>query len=105
MQTYYTPDSASNPTISLANHDEYELQSDREAPSTRSMRLLRLPQVMQQTGLRKTKIYEFQKDGAFPMRIQITSHSVGWIEEEINAWITGRVASSEPLPGWGQTAL
>jgi predicted DNA-binding transcriptional regulator AlpA len=31
------------------------------------------------------------------MRIQITSHSVGWIEEEVNAWIAGRVAASEPL--------
>ena len=59
--------------------------------------MLRLPQVMQQTGLKKTKLYEFQKEGAFPMRIQITSHSVDWIEEEVNAWIAGRVAVSEPL--------
>jgi predicted DNA-binding transcriptional regulator AlpA len=52
---------------------------------------------MQQTGLKKTKLYELQKERAFPMRIQITSHSVGWIEEEVNAWIAGRVAASEPL--------
>jgi predicted DNA-binding transcriptional regulator AlpA len=52
---------------------------------------------MQQTGLKKPKLYELQKEGAFPMRIQITSHSVGWIEDEVNAWIAGRVAASEPL--------
>jgi predicted DNA-binding transcriptional regulator AlpA len=51
---------------------------------------LRLRQVMQQTGLKKTKLYELQKEGAFPMRIQVTSHSVGWIEEEVNAWIAGK---------------
>jgi predicted DNA-binding transcriptional regulator AlpA len=41
---------------------------------------------MQQTGLRKTTLYELQKEGSFPMRIQVTSNSVGWIEEEVNAW-------------------
>ena len=68
-----------------------------ETPRTRSIRLLRLPQVMQQTGLKKTKLYELQKNGDFPMRIQVTSNSVGWIEEEVNAWIAARVAASEPL--------
>jgi predicted DNA-binding transcriptional regulator AlpA len=66
-------------------------------PSAKSMRLLRLPQVMQQTALKKTKLYELQKEGSFPMRIQITPNSVGWLEEEVNAWIAGRVAASKPL--------
>jgi prophage regulatory protein len=52
---------------------------------------------MQQTGLKKTKLYELQKRGSFPMRIQITSNSVGWIEEEVNVWIGARVAASKPL--------
>ena len=52
---------------------------------------------MQQTGLKKTKLYELQKEGAFPMRIQITSNSVGWVEEEVNAWIAEKVAASKPL--------
>ncbi len=40
-------------------------------------RLLRLPQVIDRTGIKKTKLYELQRDGLFPMRIQITSHAVG----------------------------
>jgi predicted DNA-binding transcriptional regulator AlpA len=48
-------------------------------------------------GLKKTKLYALQKKGAFPMRIQITANSVGWIEEEVNVWIAGRVAASKPL--------
>jgi predicted DNA-binding transcriptional regulator AlpA len=53
---------------------------------------------MKQTGLKKTKLYELQKEGAFPMRIQITSNSVGWIEEEVNALIADRITASKPLP-------
>jgi prophage regulatory protein len=45
-----------------------------------SIRLLRLPQVIDRTGLGKTKLYELQQHGLFPMRIKITAHAVGWIE-------------------------
>ena len=60
-------------------------------------RLLRLPQVIDRTGLGKTKLYELQKDGLFPMRIKITSHSVGWIEEEVETWIAGKVVESRSV--------
>lgn len=59
-----------------------------------STRLLRLPQVIDRTGLGKTKLYELQSDGLFPMRIKITAHAVGWIEEEVETWIAGRVSAS-----------
>jgi prophage regulatory protein len=63
-----------------------------------STRLLRLPQVIDRTGIRKTKLYELQKDGLFPMRIQITTHAVGWVEDEIETWIAERIAASRALP-------
>ena len=63
-----------------------------------STRLLRLPQVIDRTGIKKTKLYELQKDGSFPMRIKITAHAVGWVEEEVDRWIAGRVAASRTLP-------
>ena len=101
MQNDFTPDSTSQSNRAPANQTKHELRQDRPAPAetagTRPIRLLRLPQVMQQTGLGKTKIYELQKDGAFPMRVHITQNSVGWVEEEVNAWIAGRVAASKPL--------
>jgi predicted DNA-binding transcriptional regulator AlpA len=40
-------------------------------------RLLRLPEVIQRVGIEKTKLYELQKAGCFPMSVQITSHAVG----------------------------
>jgi prophage regulatory protein len=86
-------------TLSKETDERLDRSSVRTGhmPPAKLMRLLRLPQVMQQTGLKKTKLYELQKEGSFPMRIQITPNSVGWVEEEVNAWIAGRVAASKPL--------
>ena len=60
----------------------------------RPIRMLRLAQVIDMTGLGKTKIYELQAGGAFPMRVKITAHSVGWIEDEVQAWLARRVQAS-----------
>ena len=68
-------------------------------PSVRSrnIRILRLPQVLDVTGLGKTKLYELQSEGNFPMRVQITAHLVGWIEEDVQAWLARRIAASASL--------
>lgn len=59
--------------------------------------VLRLAQVIERTGLRKTKIYELQSEGEFPMRVKITAHAVGWIEHEVQAWLAERIAKNNPL--------
>ena len=102
MRNNFTRDPTSASGCGQAGQNENDGRSDSrmrvgDISCVKAMRLLRLPQVMQQTGLRKTTLYELQKEGSFPMRIQVTSNSVGWIEEEINAWIAGRVAASKPL--------
>lgn len=86
-----------------APHGGGGVESDRPiAPVTpgpsKPIRLLRLAQVMDMTGLRRTKIYELQATGGFPMRVQITDHSVGWVEEEVQAWLARRVTGRPPLP-------
>ena len=70
-----------------------------DMPVARSgpIRILRLGQVIEATGLGKSKIYELQATGNFPMRVQITSHCVGWVEEEIQMWLAHRIAS-RPSP-------
>jgi prophage regulatory protein len=69
-------------------------------PTSRSapIRILRLAQVIDMTGLGKTKIYELQAQGRFPLSVRITAHSVGWVEQEVQAWLTGRLAERRPLP-------
>ena len=73
------------------------LTSTVTSASTGRIRILRLGQVLDVTGLGKTKIYELQSEGNFPTRVQITAHSVGWIEEDVQAWLAKRVAISASL--------
>jgi prophage regulatory protein len=61
------------------------LLHDRLLRRREPIRMLRLNQVIDVTGLGKTKIYELQADGDFPMRVKITTHSAAWIEEEVKA--------------------
>ena len=67
------------------------------SPAADPIRILRLGQVIEATGPGKSKIYELQATGNFPMRVQITSHCVGWVEEEIQMWLAHRIAS-RPSP-------
>jgi prophage regulatory protein len=69
---------------------------DPQLTLNRPIRMLRLPQVIDATGLGKTKIYELQRQGDFPMRIKITAHSVAWVEEEVQAWLAARVENGRP---------
>lgn len=66
-------------------------------PESRAIRMLRLPAVKQITGLGKTKIYELQAAGDFPMRVHLTAHCVGWVERDVQAWLSRRVDQSQSL--------
>lgn len=80
-------------------HAQREVVAEMQEPGQRRgpIRILRLAQVLDVTGLGKTKIYELQSQGGFPMRVQITEHSVGWVEGEVQAWLAQRIALSETL--------
>jgi prophage regulatory protein len=62
---------------------------------TQPIRILRLAQVIDATGLHKTTIYELQAQGSFPMRVPITAYAVGWIEHEVQGWLAERAATRD----------
>jgi prophage regulatory protein len=66
------------------------------------MQILRYAEVAAKVGLNVTSIYRLEKAGQFPARIRLGSNSVGWVEEEVEAWLKLRrvqpVASSPPAP-------
>jgi prophage regulatory protein len=64
------------------------------SPVSSRIHLLRLPQVCEVTGLCKSVVYQLEAEQRFPKRIRITQRSVGWIEGEVQAWLSQRVASS-----------
>lgn len=61
-----------------------------------SQRLLRLNEVEDRIGLRRSTIYAMMKAGAFPERVLIGMRSVGWHEDAINQWIAARSCKNEP---------
>jgi prophage regulatory protein len=59
--------------------------------------ILRRKQVQACTGLSRSTIYLYIKEGQFPKPIALGPRAVGWIESEVSDWIVERmrVARSE----------
>ena len=60
-----------------------------------AIRILRLPEVCQVTGLKRAMIYRLQQRKSFPQSVKITDHAVGWINAEVQAWLEQRVAARQ----------
>ncbi|WP_410677503.1 AlpA family transcriptional regulator [Citrobacter braakii] len=58
-----------------------------------SHQLLRLRQVEEKTGLKRSQIYLYMKNGTFPHSIKIGLASVAWLESEIDEWISLKIAN------------
>ena len=64
----------------------------------RSLRILRLPQVCDVTGLGRSMIYQMEADQRFPKRVKIGTRAVGWLEKEVHAWLIRRIENSRGQP-------
>ncbi|MBK0126167.1 AlpA family transcriptional regulator [Pantoea sp. S61] len=60
-----------------------------------SHQLLRLNQVEKKTGLRRSQIYLYMKNGIFPRSIKIGPSSVAWLESEIDEWINLKLSGRD----------
>jgi prophage regulatory protein len=58
-------------------------------------RFMRRPAVEHMTGLSRSTIYDFVSQGRFPKPVQISPRVVGWIEEEVLAWMHERISARE----------
>jgi len=58
--------------------------------------ILRRPAVEARIGLSRSTIYQLIKDGKFPSPISLGTKSVGWLANEIDAWISDRIKASRP---------
>ncbi len=64
--------------------------TSRRAAAAKGQRILRLPSVMDKTGLSRATVY--RRFGH--IRVQLGPNSAGWLESDIDAWISARVAAS-----------
>ena len=58
----------------------------------KTCRLLRLPEVIEITGLGRDTIYRHIREDRFPRQRRIGERASGWREDEIRAWVDSRPA-------------
>ena len=64
------------------------------ATAAAPLSLLRLPQVIERVGMRRTAIYDGVSRGTFPRPIKLGRRCVAWPSDVIDAWVRERIAES-----------
>jgi prophage regulatory protein len=59
---------------------------------TAPIRMLRLRQVREKTGMSQSCIYRAMSDAGFPRPARIGARAVAWLESEVDEWLTARLA-------------
>lgn len=60
------------------------------APKARPRHILREMEVFARTGLSRVERYRRMKVGNFPVAVELGPNSIGWYEDEIEAWLASR---------------
>ncbi|GAB6263408.1 AlpA family transcriptional regulator [Photobacterium sp. R1] len=62
------------------------------------MRLIKLSEVKHLTGLGRSTIYNFMKEGKFPQSVSLGGRAVAWVESEVMEWIVKKIAERDGQP-------
>lgn len=65
--------------------------------SATPIRILRLPAVIAKSGLGRDTVYRGGKEGWFPRPVKISERASGWIESEIDEYLSARAAERGPM--------
>lgn len=60
-------------------------------------KILRLPDVMDRTGLSRSTVYQRVMEERFPRPISLGARAVGWVETEIEEWIARQIEASREI--------
>lgn len=63
------------------------------------MRLLRLQDVIEITGLSRASIYRYEARGEFSKRRQVGPNTVRWLDEDLLEWMKSRPVDAANLFG------
>ena len=55
------------------------------------MRIIRLKEVIDSTGLARSTMYKYIGEGSFPKSVPLGDRCVGWVESEVQDWILARI--------------
>lgn len=59
------------------------------------MRIMRLKEVMDTTGLGRSYIYKLIADGVFPKPVPLGARATGWVSDEVESWILERIVERD----------
>ena len=62
-------------------------------------KILRLPNVLDRTGLSRSTVYLRVTEGRFPRPVSLGARAVGWIETEVEEWIARQIEVSREISG------
>jgi prophage regulatory protein len=60
-------------------------------------KILRLPNVLDRTGLSRSTVYLRVTEGRFPRPVSLGARAVGWIETEVEEWIARQIEVSREI--------
>ena len=63
------------------------------------MRIIRLKEVIDCTGLGRSTIYKYIAEGAFPKQVPLGDRCVAWVEKEVHDWILARIEARDLAEG------
>lgn len=61
------------------------------------MRIMRLKEVMSNTGLGRSTIYKYITEGQFPKPVSLGDRAVGWVDGEVDEWIMARIEERDGI--------
>lgn len=66
--------------------------------------LTRIPQVLQQIGLKRSTLYALIASGEFPQQIKLSKdgRAVAFVQAEIDEWVAARIAARDGGKGGAQ---
>ena len=75
------------------------MNEERTADGNASLpHLLRLPVVLQVTGLGRSTLYKLIAEDAFPAPVKLAKRAVAWRQDDVRRWASGRVSASHRRP-------
>lgn len=63
------------------------------------MRIIRLKEVIDSTGLARSTIYKYIAEGTFPKPVSLGDRCVGWIDSEVHDWILEKIEERDLAVG------
>jgi len=63
---------------------------------------LRLPAVIERTGLSRSSIYRLVQLGQFPANIKLSERASAWRESDVTAWLESRRPANAATAGGAQ---